>query len=85
MKVAEAKRKLNSAAKKFGGHIEDDSVGNEVRLQVCAPEGKWWMAADGPHLVVTTFRGPQSWLDDVVEDALERIACGVQDAIEEEA
>lgn len=82
MKVALAKRNLESEARRLGlvgVTVEDDSAGDEVRLQVCAPIGKMWI--DGPkHLVCSTYRGPQSWLDDVVKDTKERMAYGLRDA-----
>jgi len=80
MKVAAAKRTLERAAAKFGGHVEDDSAGSAVNLQVCAPEGKVWSESYSEHLVVATYKGPQAWLDDAVQDALARIAYGVEEA-----
>jgi hypothetical protein len=84
VKVSAAIKVLNTAAKKFGGHVENDSVGNYITLQVCSPAGKVWSASGSVHLVVTTYRGPQEWLDDAVEDALERIAYGVEESEEVE-
>lgn len=83
MKVAAAIKKLNQAAAVFGGHVEDDSDGQGICLQVCAPDGKHWVESGGPHLVVFTYAGPQSWLDDAVTDGLERIAEGVCEAGDE--
>ena len=84
MKIAAAIRTLASAAAQHDGTVEDDSVGLYVNLQVCAPEGKVWVDSDGEHLVVSTARGPQSWLDDAVADALQRIAQGTKDAPEDD-
>jgi len=82
VKVAAAKRELANEAKRLGlvgVTVEDDSGGDEVRIQVCAPDGKMW--AEGPkHLVCSTYRGPQSWLDDVVKDTKERMSYGLRDA-----
>lgn len=76
MKIAAAIKTLNAAAAKFGGCVEDDSH-SDVVLQVCAPDGKVWAASGSTMLIVTTARGPQEWLDEAVEDALQRIAYGV--------
>lgn len=80
MKVKPAVRTLEVAARRFGGTVEDDSGGGYVTLQVCAPKGKEWVANGAEHIVVSTARGPQSWLDDGVRMALDDITHGVQDA-----
>lgn len=81
--VRRAQQELDDAAAEHGGHCEDDSV-SDVCLQVCAPAGKVWVASDGAHIVCVTAYGPQQWLDDAVSDAVERIAQGTRDAMEDE-
>lgn len=83
MRIKPAIRTLETAARRFGGTVEDDSGGGYVNLQVCAPTGKEWASNGAEHIVVATARGPQTWLDDAVRMALEDIAHGVQDAPEE--
>lgn len=63
-----------------GASIEDDSAGDEYRLQACAPDGKRWVENDAHHIVISCYRGNFSWLVLAVGDGCDRIKLGLRDA-----
>lgn len=83
MRKAEAIKRLKAAAAEYGATVEDDSFGSWITLQLCAPEGKVWTESWSRHLVVSTPRGPQAWLDDAVDDGIERMKYGLSDEEED--
>ncbi len=78
-------RDLQSAAKKYGATLDDQSVtggGRKLRqFTVDAPTGKVW-ACDGIHgIFLTWYDGEDDghWRDEVIRDALERMSRGLDD------
>ena len=86
MNKRDAIRALEKICRQYapGATIEDDSAGDEYRLQAQAPDGKRWNESDGHHLVISCYRGNPSWLTLAVSDGIERIKSGLRDATQEE-
>ena len=76
---------LKAAAAKVGATVEQDSAGV---FQVCAPDGKQWAEGSCIHLRVDFQeldgrRGNAKWASAEIEDAIDRIAFGLEERDEE--
>ena len=75
---------LEIAATTYGATVECDS--DEPRgwhvYQAVAPDGKWWRESNGPHLRVEWLQHGnwQADRDFAINDAIERMAIGYEDA-----
>lgn len=74
-------RSLKAAAAKIGATVENDSDGRWCVYQVCAPKGYEWSDGGSIHLRVEWPDGSSGEdKDAVIQDAINRIECGLQSA-----
>jgi len=71
-------------AKKFGATVDVKSVGKWTRVNVDAPAGKTWDAADLHCLMAEWLIGDPVYREQSLADLLERMALGVSQCDDEE-
>lgn len=78
-------RNLRLALKRCGATLERDGDGRDYRVYQCvAPAGYVWQDTGGPHLVVTFTERLRGDEHRAVEDAIQRVACGLVEEDEDE-